>query len=604
MTFMTMKRFLLSAIMAAALMGQVTQAQLVPKNIAAGTTPEEMVQTLLAGGISVSNIKYTGSTNAAGVFCGGKDLIGFEGGIILTSGDTANSIGPNNSSGQGLDNNQPGDPDLDSLIPGYQTFDACILEFDFVPVADTARFEYVFASEEFNEFVNTSFNDVFGFFVNGVNYALLPGTATPVSINNVNNGTSGGQSAGPCMNCQFFIDNASGILNLQYDGLTTVLTMTANVLPGQSNKMKIGVADAGDGILDSAVFIKAFSFQSGSSADCITRNTRYWFTHPDDPANPGNPNAATLRNAMIRALSAACATLDLGFITLPTQYWNQDNVKNGEDAVWDAMGLYWKNKDRTGERSGMQDQKQRGSALCRARKVLSQELLAAIANVAVLGTDPSRCTYPVNVNGQTVLTNFPPDLLEQAQFVNSREGTKDILAMRKLLKAFNQSGALNNFSQGYYEVSEDIPKSKQIARDPTTQANCPGFNDNCFAAMAITEFPFKKTVDLTKYTDTIDDPLCGVGGREVVYKLPSYVAVAGRPFRVDTFGSNFDTLVSIWSGSCGTNALAVVECNNDYDGLTKQSKVSFTTPGDIDYYIVVEGANGAYGNLKVQVQSP
>lgn len=67
-----------------------------------------------------------------------------------------------------------------------------MLEFDFTTTGGNLFFSFVFASEEYNEYVNSSFNDVFGFFVNGVNIALVPGTSTPVAINSVNCGYSGG----------------------------------------------------------------------------------------------------------------------------------------------------------------------------------------------------------------------------------------------------------------------------------------------------------------------------------------------------------------------------------------------------------------------------
>ena len=106
--------------------------------------------------------------------------------MVLTSGDINNVVGPNNDGGADRRRGHAGDPDLDRLT-GEPTFDATVLEFDFVPNADTLFFSYVFGSEEYNEFVG-SFNDVFGFFVNGQNVALIPGTNTPVSINTINNG--------------------------------------------------------------------------------------------------------------------------------------------------------------------------------------------------------------------------------------------------------------------------------------------------------------------------------------------------------------------------------------------------------------------------------
>ena len=121
----------------------------------------------------------------------------------------------------------------------------------------------MFGSEEYNDFVGSNFNDVFAFFVNGVNFALIPGTATPVSINNVNNGNAnqGVLGSGPCANCAFYVDNATGARNTQLDGFTTVLTFVAPVNPGVSNVLKLAIADTSDSALDSAVFLQAGSLQ-------------------------------------------------------------------------------------------------------------------------------------------------------------------------------------------------------------------------------------------------------------------------------------------------------------------------------------------------------
>src|SRR5262249_9161990 len=152
----------------------------------------------------------------------------------------------------------PGNATLDSLIPGFNTFDATVLAFDFVTTGNFLSFQYVFGSIEYNEFVGTSFNDVFGFFLNGTNVALLPGTNIAVSINNVNGGNPGNNP--PPSNSQFFIDNENGALDTTMDGLTVVLCVNAVVTPGVVNHIELGIADAGDHILDSNVLIKARSF--------------------------------------------------------------------------------------------------------------------------------------------------------------------------------------------------------------------------------------------------------------------------------------------------------------------------------------------------------
>lgn len=229
-------------------------------------TATNLVEVLIGSGVNaptITNVTFTGANIAAGTFSGGMDAIGFEDGIILSSGNIASVVGPNTGDATTTNNGLPGDADLDGLIPGFSTNDAAVLEFDFeCTEIQVISFQYVFASEEYNEFVNSVFNDVFGFFVNGVNIALIPGTPTPVSINNVNcdnpyNPPSGGS------HCELFrnndLDDGGGSIDTEMDGLTVVFSATASVNPG-INHIKLAIADAGDRILDSDVFIKGESF--------------------------------------------------------------------------------------------------------------------------------------------------------------------------------------------------------------------------------------------------------------------------------------------------------------------------------------------------------
>jgi hypothetical protein len=215
---------------------------------------------------------YTGADNAAGTFDSGD--FGITEGILLTTGDVDNAVGPNNSGGSSAGNSGTGDSDLDSLVAPFTTDDAAILEITFVPAGELIEFNYVFGSEEYNEYVCSSFNDVFAFLVNGGEYeneniALIPGTdpALPVSIGTVNNGTVG--TNGSSDNCSdeglansaFFVDNAAGA-NVEYDGYTTTLTASLEVVAGQEYTIKLAIADAGDSSFDSGVFLEAESFTS------------------------------------------------------------------------------------------------------------------------------------------------------------------------------------------------------------------------------------------------------------------------------------------------------------------------------------------------------
>ena len=140
-------------------------------------TASDLANALVGSGVSVSNATFSGSNVAGGTFAGGASAIGFESGIILSSGAVASVPGPNGSDSTTASNGVAGDADLTALA-GFATLDAAILEFDFVPNAGTVTFQYVFASEEYNEYVNSQFNDVFGFFVNGTNCATVGSPAS------------------------------------------------------------------------------------------------------------------------------------------------------------------------------------------------------------------------------------------------------------------------------------------------------------------------------------------------------------------------------------------------------------------------------------------
>lgn len=246
--------------------------------VSSNQTADALVNSLLAGGsgITTSNATLVGSTVQNGTFSGGNSAsLGFDQGIVLSSGHVDDLPLASNGAATGADNGnypnglgEPGDSQLNSLISGT-TYDASVLSFDFTPNGDKVEFSYVFGSTEYNEYVNSTYNDVFAFFVNGVNYALVPGTSTPVSINNVNCGqnigpaTAGSPGAAPVTNCSEFINNrnqdatvgANALVNL--GGLTNVFSFIAPVNPNVTNTMYLAIADTSDGVLDSAVFLQA-----------------------------------------------------------------------------------------------------------------------------------------------------------------------------------------------------------------------------------------------------------------------------------------------------------------------------------------------------------
>jgi hypothetical protein len=224
------------------------------------SSADELVDEIIGSGITVSNISYTGTLGASGIFTGGtaSGLGVVNSGIVLTSGNPLLAQGANTDEATTGANGLPGDSQLDGLIPGYTTYDATILEFDFQSLGGNVYFNYVFASEEYNEWVGTSFNDVFGFFLDGQNIALVPGTTTPVAINNVNlyNLSEYYNNNG------LYYEPAAVPIDIEYDGLTDVFGAEALGLTPGIHHIRLGIADAGDYILDSAVFIQGGTFSN------------------------------------------------------------------------------------------------------------------------------------------------------------------------------------------------------------------------------------------------------------------------------------------------------------------------------------------------------
>ncbi len=208
--------------------------------------------------IDVSSINYVGGDGQAGLFADGLSSgIGIENGIVLTSGLASLAEGPNAEVDATGAFSNPGDPDLSALIGGEDTLDANILEFEFTTTSGDLFFEFVFASEEYNEYLD--YIDPFGLFVDGVNYALAP-DGQPISVGNINCGDTGVDPSGP--NCDVFNNNSDAVYDIEYDGFTDVFTASILGLGAGTHTMKFAISDASDGILDSAVFIKANSFSS------------------------------------------------------------------------------------------------------------------------------------------------------------------------------------------------------------------------------------------------------------------------------------------------------------------------------------------------------
>jgi gliding motility-associated-like protein len=259
----------------------------------ANLTAGELVRDVFASGNceTIFNVEPIGTNpDGIGFFSGPSDIVGFDRGIILSTGNIRDAAGPNSATNVSTQlQGRLDDPDL-SLASTGDIYDPSGIEFDFIPLQPTVTFRYVFASEEYCEFVNDPFNDIFGFFISGpgingpfsdgaVNLALIPGTNQPVSINSVNFD----------QNASFYLDNESPTVRavagcgggseagprfstIEYDGQTVILTATIDLQTCATYHIRLVVGDVQDPDLDSAVFLEAGSFDLGGSVSLEGEN--------------------------------------------------------------------------------------------------------------------------------------------------------------------------------------------------------------------------------------------------------------------------------------------------------------------------------------------
>lgn len=307
-----------------------TDSGLVVQALNTGITPAQLANSILSGtGVTISNVTYSGTGVSAGTFTTtSPGILGFPSGIVLSSGNVGSVVGPNVSDSTSTDNGLGGDPQLQALIPNHVVHDACVLQFDFTTTAlapgqtGAVNFNFVFSSEEYNEWVNTAYNDVFGFFLNGQNIALLQNLVTPVQIDTVNGGNPYGPPPSGVNWNQYRnndLNDGGGLIDTEMDGLTVTLTAHGNITGPGPHHIKLGIADAGDSIYDSNVFIQGASLSATPGPSFIaptpTAAVNVQAQQPVSFEVRGVANNGTAAAAVTMTLTSA--TFDAGFTGNP-----------------------------------------------------------------------------------------------------------------------------------------------------------------------------------------------------------------------------------------------------------------------------------------------
>ena len=274
----------LSVLFTALIISFTAKSQMTVTNAAPYNNPTYMVNDVLSGqGVSASNITFTGDANQLGFFNGVISNIGLDSGLVISTGNV-NDIPAGGALSTDF-NNTTGDPDLLTIAKSVtsnpqagnitSTGDVATLEFDFAVVGDTVEFRFVFASDEYTQWINSVYNDIFSFFLSGpgisgpynapagfpngaVNVAVVPGTQTPITISSIH----------PSLNQQYYIGTPTGH---SFNGFTTVLTAKYPVQCGGTYHFKFAIADCQDRTLDTGVLIEANSLtSSGVGISAVT----------------------------------------------------------------------------------------------------------------------------------------------------------------------------------------------------------------------------------------------------------------------------------------------------------------------------------------------
>ncbi len=284
--------------------------------IDSGATADEMAAAIFGDGVTVVDANYVGDNRSSGTFDdvdGVSDgVLPSQSGVILSTGfltnftsgsgsTNTNTSGSTSGNTTGQNNNA-----LFNDLAGTNTYDASYLEIDFTSTGDTLTVDFVIASEEYPEWVNSQYNDVVGVWVNGVQAEVSIGDGT-ASIGNIN----GSDTA------NLYIDNTADQYNTQMDGFTITLTFTAPVSTTGTNTLIIGVADVADSSYDTALLIAGGSVQSTIVAVDDELNMQLDATKTIDVLN-NDTGSGTLSVTHINGIAVDASDLSNNSVTLGT----------------------------------------------------------------------------------------------------------------------------------------------------------------------------------------------------------------------------------------------------------------------------------------------
>ena len=607
---------------------------------------QELVQDILIGGTCAETSNFVSFTgiddgspfNGIAAFDGNGSDFPFSEGIVLTSGDVTAVPGPNlNTEGSG---GWSGDADLEAFTGASNTNDASFIQFDFVPLTDQLSFNFIMASEEYNQNFECTFSDAFAFILTDLttgvaeNLAVLPGTTTPIQVTNIRPEVDGQCAA---VNEEFFgqynflpfNDENTSATNM--NGQTVELTAISDVIIGNTYTIKMVVADDTDTAFNMAVFIEAGSFNIGStdlgddlliasgSAPCEGDSATLDATDPnatsytwflDGTEIPGETNA-TLVVTVPGVYSVEVTLADLPDCVIQddivVEFINGDAVTLGEDieaCEGDVVTLD----------SGLASDNASFVWLLDGNEITGETdatlEVTASGTYTIQATFNDSCTFPDDV---TVVFNDTPTL-DLGEDINSclvdpitLDGTPDNVDPTTVsYQWFLDGGVIAGETNATLDVT--FPGTYTVE---VTLAGCVG-TDDVTINLANPDGTSCITNDLCIDAETVvcgdvvtgntdgatsnDDPgTCGTtsGAPGVWYTFTG----TGNIVELALCNSDYDTKLQVFSGPC--DALVCIDGNDDSCGL--QSEVDFISEVGVEYFFYVFGFGTATGNYELTI---
>jgi len=240
-------------------------------------TPVQLVQDLFTAGscvqptnITINGHDFGGGQKSFAAFSSNGSSFPLSSGLVISTGRANSAIGPNSSLLSEGPTSWAGDPDLEQAINENNTINATVVEFDFVAVTNYVSFNYIFSSEQYlsNPSSNQcNYSDGFAFLLKRVgtanyqNLAVVPDTNIPVKVTTVR----GSGTICPPANIQYF-DAFNGTNHpTNFNGQTKVMVAEADITPGATYHIKMVIADQGNNLYDSAIFIGGNTFNNDFS---------------------------------------------------------------------------------------------------------------------------------------------------------------------------------------------------------------------------------------------------------------------------------------------------------------------------------------------------